>query len=246
MITGIDVTKLRNAEYLQFMMDMLQLVAQNNPDVLKVTDDYNVLQAATAAIGGISKTEQSSPLTPIIEALDARRDSALMGIFKMIEANTSHFDPTIKEAAGALSKYMGIYGVASAVAGLNLQAETATVTSIVTELQTITDLATAINLLGLTSWVAELKTSNTLLGEKYLERTTGSAGADPDTIKQKRIACNTAYYSLRDMLQSYNVITRGAVPYPKIINEMNALIDQYNILLMKRVTETPKTPAVPA
>ena len=244
MITGIDLTKLRNAEYLQLMVDVLQLVTQNNPNLLKVVDDFNGLQAATTAIEGLFKTEQSSPLTPIIEALDVRRDSALMGIFKIIEASTYHFIPSVKEAAGNLLKYINIYGVASTVAGLNLQAETATVANIVTELQTRTDLVTATTLLGLTTWVAELKTANTLLSEKYLERTTELAGANPDNIKQKRIACNTAYYSLRDMLQSYNVITKGAVPYSKTINELNTLIDQYNILLIKRVTETPKTPAI--
>ncbi len=237
MITAIDLTKLRNAEYLQLMMDVLKLVLQNNPTTLKVLDEYNGLQAATTAIEGIFKTEQSSPLTPIIEALDVRRDNAIMGIFKTIEANTFHFTPAVKEAAGILAKYVGIYGSGNDVAKLNLQAETATVTSIVTDMETRTDLVATINTLGLTSWVAELKTANQLLSDKYIERTTELAGANTDTIKQKRIDCNTAYYSLRDMLQSYNTITKGVAPYPKTIGEINALIDQYNNVLAKRATQ---------
>jgi hypothetical protein len=236
MITAIDLTKLRNAEYLQLMIDVLKLVFQNNPTALKVIDDYNALQATTTAIEAIFKTEQSSPLTPIIEALDIRRDNAIMGIFKLIEANTFHFTPDVKDAANVLAKYVGIYGVASAVAGLNLQSETATVTSIVTDMETRADLVAAVATLGLAPWVAELKTANQLLGDKYIERTKELAGASTDNIKQKRLACNIAYYSLRDMLQSYNTITKRAAPYPKTISEINALIDQYNIIITKRAT----------
>lgn len=237
MITAIDLTKLRNAEYLQLMIDVLKLVFQNNPTALKVLDEYNALQASTTAIEAIFKTEQSSPLTPIIEGLDIRRDDAIMGIFTSIVANTYHFAPTVKDAAKILVKYTGIYGSGNDVTKLNLQAETATVKSIVTDMETRTDLIAAVTTLSLAPWVAELKTANLLLGDKYIERTTELAGASTDNIKQKRIECNTTYYSLRDMLQSYSIITKGAAPYPKTISEINALIDQYNIIITKRATE---------
>ena len=237
MITAIDLTKLRNAEYLQLMTDVLTLVFQNDPTTLKVLDEYKKLQASATAIDAIFKTKQSSPLTPIIEVLDLRRDHAIMGIFKTIEANTYHFTPTVKAAAAILGIHIGIYGVASAVAGLNLQAETATVSSIVTDMETRADLVEAVTTLGLAPWVAELKTANQLLGDTYIQRTTELAGAGTDNIKQKRLECNTAYYSLRDMLHSYNIITKGAAPYPKTINEINALIDQYNIIITKRARE---------
>jgi Family of unknown function (DUF6261) len=237
MITAIDLTKLRNAEYLQLMIDVLKLVFQNNPTALKVLDEYDGLQASTTAIESIFKTEQSSPLTPIIEGLDIRRDDAIMGIFTSIVANTYHFDPAVRNAANVLAEYIGIYGSANDVAKLNLQAETATVKSIVTDMETRTDLVAAVSTLSLAPWVAELKTANLLLGDKYIERTTELAGASTDNIKQKRIECNTAYYSLRDMLQSYSIITKGAAPYPKTISEINALIDQYNIIITKRATE---------
>jgi hypothetical protein len=237
MITVIDLSKLRNSEYLQLMKDVLKLVAQNNPTTLKVVEDYDGLTTTTTAIEDIFKIDLSSPLTPVIEAFDEGRDNCILGIFKTIEANTYHFNPAVREAAGVLAKYLGIYGSATSVAALNLQAETATVTSIVNDLQTRADLVAAITTLGLTSWVAELKRVNELLGEKYIERTTALAGASTDNIKQKRLEGNEAYYKLRDMLQSYNTITKGAAPYPKTISEINALIDQYNIIITKRVTE---------
>lgn len=237
MITAIDLTKLRNSEYLQLMIDVLKLVFQNNPTALKVLDEYNALQANTTGIEAIFKTEQSSPLTPIIEAGDIRRDDAIMGIFTSIVANTYHFDPAVRDAANVLAKYIGIYGSANEVTKLNLQSETATVNSIVTDMETRADLVAAVTTLGLAPWVAELKTANKLLGDKYIERTTELAGASTDNIKQKRLDCNTAYYSLRDMLQSYNIITKGAAPYLKTISEINALIDQYNIIITKRATD---------
>ena len=244
MITVIDLSKLRNAEYLQLILDVLKLVALNNATTLKVVDEYNGLQALIATIEAIFKTEQSSALTPIINALDERRDNAIYGILKTIDADTYHFTNTTKTAAGVLAKYLATYGTANGIAILNLQAETATVNSLITDLQTTTELVAAITTLGLATWVAELKNANELLGEKYIARTQELAGANPETIKLKRLACNEAYYQLRDMLQSYNTITKGAVPYPKTIGEINALIDQYNAILTKRATE-PTAPVTP-
>lgn len=237
MINAIDLTKLRNAEYIQLMHDVLKLVAQNDAATLKVTDEYNRLQAATSEIEIIFKTEQSSALTPVIEALDGRRDNAIMGIFKIIEAYTYHFTPAVKDPADLLAKYLELYGAAGTVAGANLQAETATVSNMVTDLETRADLIAAITKLGIANWVTELKTANQLFSEKYIARTSELANNNPSTIKQKRIDGNTAFYQLRDMLQSYHVITKGAAPYPKTINEINALIDQYNVILIKRATE---------
>jgi hypothetical protein len=57
-------------------------------------------------------------------------------------------------------------------------------------------------------------------------------------MKDKRLTANELYYLLRDMLIAQATVQRNAAPYPKTISELNALIDQYNVLLSGRASTT--------
>ena len=65
-------------------------------------------------------------------------------------------------------------------------------------------------------------------------------------MKAKREEANAIYYTLRDFLNSFNIVQPSAAN-TKVINEINALVDQYNTLLNNRIAnddteETPPTP----
>ena len=55
----------------------------------------------------------------------------------------------------------------------------------------------------------------------------------PDTLKAKREETMVAYWELRKFIDA-NSIINPSVAYEKLINELNALIDQYNELLSSR------------
>jgi len=192
------------------------------------------------------KTDQSSLITAVIETLDIRRDSAFWGISKNIDSYAHHFTPAMVTASTLLSEHLSIFGTATEVATSNLQSETATIRSIVTDFTTTVNLVAAITLLGLTTWVSELKTANDALAVKYLERTVEIGAANPNTIKDKRLEANAGYFELRDMINGYNTISKGATMYTKTTSELNALIAQYNLVLTNRAaTPTPPTPPTP-
>ena len=237
MIQSINLLLLRNAEYIQFSRNLLQIIHLNDETILKSKAEYDAFGLVITAIEALFKTDQGSNITPIIEALDARRDMAVSGIFKNIDSYTSHFTPAKVDAANVLTDALKVYGTATAVAASSLPAETAIVNSMISDVTTKANLIAAVTELGLTSWFAELKTANDLLAQKYIERTQELGGANPNTIKDKRNEANNLYYELRDMIAAQATVAKNAVPFPKTISEINALIDQYNLIITNRTAD---------
>lgn len=236
-INAIDISKLRNSEYIQFNKDLLNIIHLNDENLLKCKPQYDAVAAITATIEGVFKTDQGSNITPVIEALDVRRDTALMGIFSNINSYVSHFAPAKINAANVLADGLKIYGTATQINYSSLPAETTTINSIIGDVTTKPDLVAAVAELGLAPWFAELKTANDLLAQKYIERTQELAGANPNTIKDKRNEGNELYYALRDMIVAQATVASNVAPFPKAINELNALIDQYNVMLNNRAAD---------
>lgn len=234
MIQSIDIAKLSNAEYIQFSRDFLNIVARHNQTVLKVQPEHQALNDSLTAIEALFKIDQGSNITPLIEALDIRRDNAIMGIYKCVDGFTHYFEPTKKEAADVLKNHLLVYGPASDVAKTSLPAETATINSLVGDLGNKSELKVAVELLALTDWVAELQTANELLNQKYVERMVETGNANPNTIRGKRIEAYAQYYALRDMLVAQARVAKNVPPYPQTINELNAVVEQYNLVITGR------------
>lgn len=243
-INAIDLSKLRNSEFIQLHKDLLNLVHLNDETVLKCKPQYDAMVGIVAVIEAIFKTDQGSNTTPIIEALDIRRDTALTGISKNIDSYLNYFEVVKVNAATVLVDYLKIYGTATAVAASSLPAETATINSLMGDITTKTHLIEAVTELGLASWFAELKTANDLLAAKYIERTQELGGSNPNTIKDKRNEANEVYYKLRNMILAQATVAEDAKPYPKTVNEINALIDQYNVILNNRASDAAKAKKV--
>ena len=88
--------------------------------------------------------------------------------------------------------------------------------------------------------MAELKAANEEFNTKYLSRTQEYGDASPETIKLTREDVNVAYYALRDRIDALHLLVETPPsPYVTIINQLNALTDQYNALLVNRKPESP-------
>lgn len=232
MITSIDLAKLRNSEFLQFMTDCLGIVNLNNATTLQVKQQYSSLQAITKTIETLFKIDPSNSLSDELQALDARRDAAINGIAELINGYTYHYDDATKAHAITLSKHLAIFGIG--IAKNNYQSETTILRSIINDWNTQPKLTAALTTLNLMSWKTELETANNAFATKYLTRTQQLGAANPDSIPNKRIEAINAYYTLRDRIDAFFTVNEGAVPYSKAVNELNALITQYNTLLAGR------------
>lgn len=242
MIQSIDIAKLRNAEYIQFSRDFLTVVSLNNQAALKVVPEYTAFEAVIQVIEGVFKTDQGSNITPLIEALDIRRDMAITGIFKNIDSYTTHFDEVKKAAGNVLMNHLKVYGNITSIVTTALPAETAVVNSMVADFGTKAELKAALELLGLNDWVAELQSANEQLSQKYIERIVETGNANANVIKDKRLEANALYYELRNMIVAQATVVKNAPPFPKALGELNAVVEQYNAILANRGGNKGDTP----
>jgi len=242
MINAINISILRNAEYLQFMKNVASLVQTNDPAVLTIETQLAALNTSISVLDDLFKTELANEITQELVLIDERRDKAITGLSFLVTGFLYHYDTAKTLAAGLLNDNLKLYG--AAIARQNYQAETATITSIVNDWETKPTLRDAMVLLNLKEWKDELKDANALFDERYLIRTQEYGAANPDTLKAKREETNAVYYALRDFLNSFSIVQPTAAN-TKTINEINALVEQYNALLTNRlanggtVEETP-------
>ena len=239
MINAIDLRTLRNVEFLRFGIDFNGLIKKNNPVELNIQPQYVAFTTKLDETSQLFKLAQSSPITQELVLLDERRDMAIIGISGMIDSYCYHFEGATVKAANLLLTSLNLYG--RGVAKMNLPSESGTIDAIVKDWETKPELAAAVEMLGLYAWVTELKTANQLFEQKYIERTEEYGAANPDTLKSKREETVLAFYELRKFLDANSVLHPTAV-YEKLINGLNALIDQYNTLLNTRSAEPEPVP----
>lgn len=236
-IISIDLSKLRNAEFLQFSTDASGIITLNAPASLGVDIQLQKFSAITSTIEALFKTAQGSAITAEIEALDARRDQSLTGISTVVSGYRNHYDPQISSSAAQLADNLSIYG--TALAHENYQSETAIINSIYSDWTLRPPLAQAVGVLQLAPWLQQLNDVNNQFNARYLARTQELGAASADTIKAKRKKAVEAWYELRNMINAHFVINNGSAPFMKVTQELNALIESYNRLLSGRATEAP-------
>lgn len=241
----IDLPKLRNAEYLQYMKDFAGIINLNDPATLQIDAKLAAFNAKTLELEELFKKALANDLTKVILALDERRDNAILGITSFLQGYSYHYEADKKENAQKLLAKMAIYG--SSIARQNYMAETATINNLIRDFEDQPELATAVTAFSLQPWIDELADANTQFNTEYLARTQEYGDANPDTIKSKREETNVTYYALRDRIDAlHTLVETPPSPYNTVINQLNALTDQYNVLLLHRQEVPPENPVTPS
>jgi hypothetical protein len=238
----IDLTKLRNAEYVQMMKDFTAIVERNNPETLNIKARLVSLQEKIGEMDALFKKVLSNGNTPVLLELDQRRDSCITGLYFVTQGYAYHYDDEIRTASQKLSANIRLYGVG--IARQSYQAETATLSSIIADWENNTELSSAVTILRLENWLQEMKSLNTQFSETYLDRTQEYGDASPETLFNKRQETNTFYYSLRDRIDALHLLVEAPAvsPYITLINQLNALTNQYNTLLNNRTASGEEAP----
>lgn len=243
MIISIDISKLRNAEYFQFMQNVIQATAKNDPVAMKVEGPFNDLKNVAGELEDLFKLPAGSAITAEIENLDIQRDNALKGIQGIVRACIFSEDAVIKKHALVLDNHLAVYG--SNIVAESYQSETAIISNIITDWNEKPELTAAMAALGLQQWQKNLDTANYNFNEKYMARAEEVGTDSTESYKAKRLEANSAYYALRDDINAHYTLTRGSEPYKKVVSLINGLAVFYNDVLNRRVgsTEEPDAPA---
>ncbi|KQS90169.1 DUF6261 family protein [Chryseobacterium sp. Leaf394] len=237
-MNAIHLKLLRNAEYLQFMKDYAAIIHLNDPTTLQIDAKLSAFETKSSELQDLFKKALASDKTKTVLELDERRDNAINGLTGYVQSLGYHFESVTRKNAQLLRDNLTLYG--SGIARMNYQSETATLNNIYRDWTTKPDLMDAVIYLNLAPWLDELNDANTEFNVQFLTRTQEYGDANPETIKSKREETNVAYYALRDRIDALHTLTESPEsPYSKLINQLNALIDQYNVLLMKRESGLP-------
>lgn len=241
-MNAIHLRLLRNAEFLQFLKDYAAIINLNNPASLQIDAKLSDFETRSSELENLFKKSLASEKTKSILELDERRDTAITGITQYVQSLLNYFESETRKDAQLLHDNLSIYG--SGIARQNYQAETATISNIYRDWTTQSELTAAMTRLNLTSWMNELNDANTQFNTQFLARTQEYGDANPETIKSKREEATVAYYALRNRIDAlHTLVETPESPYSTVINQLNALIDQYNVLLMKRESNvTPDEP----
>ena len=243
-MNAIELTKLRNAEYLQYMKDFAGIINLNDPATLQIDTKLAAFTTKTEELENLFKKALANDRTKVILALDERRDNAINGITAFLQGYSYHYEEDKKQNAQRLLTNIAIYG--SGIARQNYQAETATLNNMMNDFAEKSELAAAVTAFDLQPWIDELSDANTQFNTEYLSRTQEYGDANPDTIKSKREEVNVAYYALRDRIDAlHTLVETPPSPYITVINQLNALTDQYNVLLVHRQEVPPENPVIP-
>ncbi|CAM1345729.1 DUF6261 family protein [Tenacibaculum amylolyticum] len=225
------LNRYRNAEYLQYMKDIVKLVNQQDVAALSLTEPRDALADFITAIEAAYQQEQGSAITQEIIALDEERDKAFIGIKTVVTGYTYRKDATIANAAQTVLNAMLVYG--TQVTRKSYQEETAIIDSFIDDIEIKPTITAAIATLNLQDWVADLKTANETFSQKYIERI-GETAANTASIPNLRTNTTVAYRELISHIEAHKTLTKNVV-YTGVLNEIDVLAKQYNLVVDNRV-----------
>ncbi len=239
MINKIDVLKLGNAEYLQFMTEAQRIVHTYQQNIELQSDaQIGTFSILVAEMQILYRNDPASPLSIELAGHDTKRDRLITGLIKLCDAHTYGPDPDKRAAADLLSHNLDTYG--AGIAQQSYQAETVTISNILAEWSRNPELTAAAARIGADEWTTALHAANESFNTMYLRHTAEMTpdAHHPDTFKTKRLETDEAWYKLCDRLNSFFIIHDGAIVWHNMTEELNALIDRYNATLNTRIGRT--------
>ena len=231
MITEFPILEFRNAELLKYANTSADLVDSNNPATLVIVPQLTALRSRIAEAEALFILPRESSYSPEIQALDTLRDNNFKGIHLVISGYMKHYDPEVRAAATLLNKNIKLYG--PEINKLNYQAETSVIESMISDWENRPELANAIVVLNLRDWSGEFKRNNIDFNTLYTQRTQEYGGRTQDKLKNKREEVAQAYRILVENINARNTLDETGM-YTKVINEINALSNQYLTTLHSR------------
>ncbi len=225
MIKSIQLLRLRNDEHVQFNNDLLKFCEENNPEALKIKNQYDNLLAGTQKMEQAYLQTRGSELTKKITAEDEVRDKLVTGIEQGAVFYTYHFEAEYTEAAELLLQEIKKYG--TGIARMNYQAETAALNDLIDKVKNNDKLNAAVTLLGLMQWFTKLEESNNRFNDLYIDRIKENAQKPDLNLKELRKESAEQYKELVKHIEA-NTLLNPSESYETLIKQLNNLIDKYN------------------
>lgn len=231
MINFLNSSKLRNHEFQQFFTDLVSICEQNNAEALLIKPQVDALNTTSGEMYQVLNKEAASDITNELVRLDNERDEALTGIIGNAESFSHHFEQLTRDAALIVLKHFNKHG--NGIGRLNYMAETSTINAVIAEWKSDSEFATALTSLQLDQWMNYLETTNTSFNEKYLARVKEQSEVPQISMVDLRKKTTTQYRTLANHIEARATLSANG-EYNNLVNQMNILIEKYNLIVTQR------------
>ncbi|CAL2089771.1 conserved protein of unknown function [Tenacibaculum sp. 190524A02b] len=228
---NLYLNRYRHGEYIQYMRDVISLLNNEDTEALQLKTYVNTLTEITNSVDAAYKQSKASEMTPEVEALDTKRDRAIVGIRKLAITYTYHYNEVLEAAGTAITKAIDIYG--KDITKKSYQEETAIISSIVKDIEASAELTAAIATLDASDWLVELKQKNSEFEKKYLERVKESAANPLQNVPGLRDEGKATYKELIKRIQAHAILSDNAL-YAEFVAQIDVLTSKYNQVVDNR------------
>jgi hypothetical protein len=221
----------RNGEYLQFMKNVVAIYGNYDTNALLLQARLQRLTDATKALDDVFMATTAHELTPELQALDIRRDKALMGIKLHLNSFTYSEETEIVKSANALMTNYLSHG--DRIDRLSYQQATAVIDALLTDWRENLMLSASVNKLSINAWVSLLTQLNKEFNDMYITRAKTSVKSG--RVDQKRLEMRSAYEEITYDTMAFARVAADKISYNAIIDELNGLISNYNTSVTLRL-----------
>jgi hypothetical protein len=227
-IKNVHLNNFRNNEHVQFQTRFKGLIERLSAMMLKIEALFNIyLLLYTQEIEAFDVIRKSD-FVQLSEDADNLRDNTFRGMCNALESAHRHFRSEIRQAAVRLQVVFDYYGD---LAKETREGETADMNKFIADLKG--KYAADVAIVGLSEWVIELKINNDAFDQLKQNKTTEASVRTQLKMKQERAKVDTAYSNITAQINAL-ILVEGEANYAVVTNELNALIDEYNLIIAKR------------
>lgn len=234
-IQSFPLSQLPNSQHFQLATDFGVEATRFGISELGLTAYFPAFTAAKDTEAAAIKVDQGSATTELIFDEDVQRDRTFWGISTRIDS--SLLSPVAAEVASAkiLKRIMEKYGD---VRNHEYNAESAELNLLLSDLLLPAN-APHVQTLGLTAWVATLKTQNDLFQVNYNKRDNENSTRSSGNTRAARKAVDASYRIMIDVINASVVLNLAKPTALLFIKEWNLKLDRYRTLLTSNHNTTP-------
>ena len=227
-IKAIRLGQSRNHAHFQFMMAVVALILETNPNRLGIKALFDVFQMFVNKEDDALKKIVKSEYTEKIKLADKERDRVYQCITTIVKALLKHFNDDAVKAAKRLQMVIEAYG--KRLTQLSLNEQTSAIYNILQEFNG--KYAPDVELLRMTEMVVELERTNKAVDALITERNNETAARNPETMKEARADSDKSYLDIVNRISAL-VEVEGDENYAEFITKLNVIIDNYKLLITK-------------
>lgn len=223
MINDINLGRMNNSAHFLFITDMLAQLQKDTKLAEKLAKFITALATAQKAEDDVLKLSQKSLLTDEIEAADKLRDQLYSGYKKAVSGYRDFPVADIAHAATVLWQHIKDYKIDTQA---QLDKETGDLVNFIADLEDENKYSEDVAVVGLTTFVEQLKAANEKVRSLTAERTAERMARTVGAVKTARAASDEAYRNIVAVVNGL-ALYEGEADYAEFISYANTQVAHY-------------------